>query len=101
MPHVTYYPLRAGSRGNTSGGWCKLGLAIWYEWPRAGPLSIRFSGKMSSSLTENIYIAFVAHILTFKGRDSFYCESFNYSERVPFVLPSLHLNYVLVYVLGC
>lgn len=42
----------------------------------ADPLSFSFSGKMSSSLTENVHITSVAHILTFKGRDSVHCESF-------------------------
>lgn len=74
---MMYYLWRAGSHGNTHGGWCKLHFAIWGWMVLGRSVSFRFSGKMSSSLTKNVHITSVVHILTRKGRDSFIVKVFS------------------------
>lgn len=61
-------------------------------------VSFRFLGKMSSSLTENVHITSVAHILTRKRRDSFHCESFQLScEFLFFFLSCILVIFQLVF----
>lgn len=69
-------------------------------WSWAGSAAAcRFSGKTRQSLTVNVYyITFVAHVLTFKGRDLFDPDGLQLQLEGSFVFPFLYLSYSLVCV---